>query len=120
MHAHSLYATSLSVHRKLIPAFHYMIALAGGNDIKCSKYATFGTRELSYNILKALKGRRACLMSNHGQVSYGDDLGKAFELAEEVENLCHQYSEAKKLGNPNILSIKEMNDVLKKIKDYKN
>jgi|TARA_B110000259_G_scaffold108305_1_gene124080 L-fuculose-phosphate aldolase len=120
VHAHSLYATSLSVHRKLIPAFHYMIALAGGNDIKCSKYATFGTRELSYNILKALKGRRACLMSNHGQVSYGDDLGKAFELAEEVENLCHQYSEAKKLGNPNILSKKEMNDVLKKIKDYKN
>ena len=59
-------------------------------------------------------------MSNHGQVSYGDDLGKAFELAEEVENLCHQYSEAKKLGNPNILSKKEMNEYLKKIKDYKN
>ena len=120
VHAHSLYATSLSVHGKFIPAFHYMVALAGGDDIKCSKYATFGTRELSYNIIKALKNRRACLMSNHGQVSYGDDLGKAFELAEEVENLCHQYTESKKLGKPNILSKKQMKDVLKKIKDYKN
>ncbi|MBT4108626.1 MAG: class II aldolase [Pelagibacterales bacterium] len=120
VHAHSLYATSLSVHGKLIPAFHYMVALAGGHDIKCSKYATFGTRELSCNIIKALKDRRACLMSNHGQVAYGDDLGKAFELAEEVENLCHQYSEAKKIGNPNILSKKEMISVLKKIKNYKN
>ena len=120
VHAHSLYATSLSVHGKLIPAFHYMVALAGGHDIKCSKYATFGTRELSCNIIKALKDRRACLMSNHGQVAYGDDLSKAFELAEEVENLCHQYSEAKKIGNPNILSKKEMISVLKKIKNYKN
>ena len=120
VHAHSLYATSLSVYGKLIPAFHYMVALAGGNDIKCSKYATFGTRELSCNIIKALKDRRACLMSNHGQVAYGDDLSKAFELAEEVENLCHQYSEAKKIGNPNILSKKEMISVLKKIKNYKN
>lgn len=120
VHAHSLYATSLSVHGKLIPAFHYMVALAGGYDIKCSKYATFGTRELSCNIIKALKDRRACLMSNHGQVAYGDDLGKAFELAEEVENLCHQYLEAKKIGNPNILSKKEMISVLKNIKNYKN
>ena len=120
VHAHSLYATSLSVNGKLIPAFHYMVALAGGHDIKCSKYATFGTRELSCNIIKALKDRRACLMSNHGQVAYGDDLGKAFELAEEVENLCHQYSEAKKIGNPNILPKKEMISVLKKIKNYKN
>ena len=120
VHAHSLYATSLSVYGKLIPAFHYMVALAGGHDIKCSKYATFGTRELSCNIIKALKDRRACLMSNHGQVAYGDDLGKAFELAEEVENLCHQYLEAKKIGNPNILSKKEMISVLKKIKNYKN
>ena len=120
VHAHSLYATSLSVHGKLIPAFHYMVALAGGHDIKCSKYATFGTRALSRSIIKALKDRRACLMSNHGQVAYGDDLGKAFELAEEVENLCHQYSEVKKIGNPNILSKKEMISVLKKIKNYKN
>ena len=120
VHAHSLYATSLSVHGKLIPAFHYMVALAGGHDIKCSKYATFGTRALSRSIIKALKDRRACLMSNHGQVAYGDDLGKAFELAEEVENLCHQYSEVKKIGNPNILSKKEMISDLKKIKNYKN
>ncbi|MDG2267685.1 MAG: class II aldolase/adducin family protein [Alphaproteobacteria bacterium] len=120
VHAHSLYATSLSVHGKLIPAFHYMVALAGGHDIKCSKYATFGTRALSRSIIKALKDRRACLMSNHGQVAYGDDLGKAFELAEEVENLCHQYLEAKKIGNPNILSKKEMISVLKNIKNYKN
>ena len=119
VHAHSLHATAVSVHGKSIPAFHYMIALAGGDDIKCAEYATFGTTELSKNILTALEKRKACLMSNHGQVAFGTNLKQAFELAQEVENICHQYIIALKIGDPKILSSTEMNKILDKIKHYK-
>ena len=119
VHSHSTNATALSVHKKPIPAFHYMVALAGGNDIKCANYATYGTRKLSLNILKALKNRKACLISNHGQIAYDDNLSKAFELAEEVENLSLQYITALKIGKPKILSNAEMNKVLAKAKNYK-
>ena len=91
VHAHSPYATAVSAHGKNIPAFHYMVALAGGNDIKCADYATFGTKQLSKNIIQALNERKGCLMSNHGQVAFGKNLDQAFELAEEIENICHQY-----------------------------
>jgi len=119
VHAHSPHATAVSSHGKSVPAFHYMVALAGGDDIKCSEYATFGTDELSINILRALEKRKACLMSNHGQVAFGTNLKQAFELAEEVENICHQYIIALKIGNPKILSWAEMNKILDKIKHYK-
>ena len=119
VHAHSNYATAISTHGKGIPAFHYMVAMAGGNDIKCAKYATYGTRELSKNILKALKQRNACLIGNHGQIAFSENLSKAFELAEEVENLSNQYIKALKIGKPKILSSKEMNKVLSKAKNYK-
>ena len=119
VHAHSPHATAVSAHGKNIPAFHYMIALAGGNDIKCAEYATFGTKELSQNILAALEMRKACLMSNHGQVAFGKNLEEAFELAQEVENICHQYINTIKLGKPKILSFEEMNKILEKTKSYK-
>ena len=119
VHAHSNCATAISTHGKRIPAFHYMVAMAGGNDIKCAKYATYGTRELSKNILKALKNRSACLIGNHGQIAFSEKLSKAFELAEEVENLSNQYINALKIGKPKILSSKEMNKVLSKAKNYK-
>ena len=119
VHAHSICATAISTHGKSIPAFHYMVAMAGGNDIKCSKYAAYGTRELSKNILKVLKNRSACLIGNHGQIAFSKDLSKAFELAEEVENLSNQYITALKIGKPKILSSKEMYKVLSKAKNYK-
>ena len=119
VHAHSNYATAISTHGKGIPAFHYMVAMAGGNDIKCAKYATYGTRELSKNILKALTSRNACLISNHGQIAFSENLSKAFELAEEVENLSNQYIKSLKIGKPKILSLKEMSKVLSKAKNYK-
>ena len=119
VHAHSTHATAVSAHNKDVPAFHYMVALAGGNDLKCAKYATFGTQELSDNIINALKNRKACLMSNHGQVAFGDNLEQAFELAQEVENICHQYINALRIGIPKILSKKEMKIVLGKMKTYK-
>ena len=119
VHAHSTNATAVSTHKRGIPAFHYMVAMAGGHDIKCAKYATFGTRDLSKNILKALKGRKACLISNHGQIAFETNLSKAFELAEEVENISLQYITRLKLGKPKILSLKEMKKVLSKAKNYK-
>ena len=119
VHAHSTHATAVSAHNKDVPAFHYMVALAGGNDLKCAKYATFGTQELSDNIINALKNRKACLMSNHGQVAFGDNLEQAFELAQEVENICHQYINTIKIGEPKILSSGEMDVILEKVKNYK-
>jgi L-fuculose-phosphate aldolase len=119
VHAHSTCATAVSSHQKNIPAFHYMVAVAGGEDLKCTKYATFGTKQLSKNIIKALKNRSACLIANHGQVAFGDNLEKAFELAQEIENICHQYINALRIGIPKILSKKEMKIVLGKFKNYK-
>ena len=119
VHSHSTNATALSTHNKKIPSFHYMVALAGGSDIKCAKYATYGTRELSKNILKALKDRFACLIANHGQITFGSSLAEAFELAEEVDNLAKQYIKALLLGRPKLLSLNEMKKVLNKSKTYK-
>jgi L-fuculose-phosphate aldolase len=119
VHAHSTCATAVSTHQKSIPAFHYMVAVAGGEDLKCAKYATFGTKQLSINIIKALKNRSACLIANHGQVVFGKNLEKTFELAQEIENICHQYINALRIGIPKILSTKEMKIVLGKFKNYK-
>tara|TARA_B100000767_G_scaffold191580_1_gene178827 strand:+ start:345 stop:977 length:633 start_codon:yes stop_codon:yes gene_type:complete len=119
VHAHSTNATAVSTHKKGIPPFHYMVAMAGGPDIKCAKYATFGTRSLSKNILFALKNRKACLISNHGQIAFEKNISKAFELAEEVENISLQYITSLKLGKPKILSLYEMKKVLSKAKNYK-
>jgi L-fuculose-phosphate aldolase len=119
VHTHSAHATAISTHRKSIPPFHYMIALMGGDDIKCAEYATFGTKELSNNILKALEKRKACLMANHGQIAFDESLSKAFELAQEVENICHQYFLAIKLGEPKNLTFAEMQKILEKVKGYK-
>ena len=119
VHAHSTCATAVSSHQKNIPAFHYMVAVAGGNDLKCTKYATFGTKQISRNIIKALKNRTACLIANHGQVAFGQNLEKTFELAQEIENICHQYINALRIGIPKILSKNEMKVVLGKFKNYK-
>ena len=119
VHAHSTCASAVSTHQKSIPAFHYMVGVAGGEDIKCTNYATFGTRKLSNNILSALKNRSACLIGNHGQIAFGENLDKAFELAQEIENICNQYINALRIGIPKILSKKEMKIVLDKMKNYK-
>ena len=119
VHTHSTCATAVSTHKRKIPAFHYMVGVAGGDDIKCAKYATFGTRNLSKNILSALKNRSACLIANHGQITFGKNLDSAFELAQEVENICHQYINAIRIGIPKLLSKKEMKIVLGKMKNYK-
>lgn len=108
VHAHSQAATALSVLRQPIPAFHYMVALMGGSEIPCADYATFGTQALSDNVLKALEGYQACLMANHGMLALGPDLARAYSRALELESLCAQYSEAKRLGTVCLLTAEEM------------
>ena len=119
VHCHSKNALVLSCIRKKIPAFHYMVAVAGGIDIKCAKYATYGTPKLSKNIIQVLKNRSACLIENHGQVVFSDSIDSAFELAQEVEYLSEQYLECLRTGKPKILTNAEMSRVLKKVKNYK-
>ena len=118
VHAHSSFATSLACLGRDIPAFHYMVAVAGGRDIRCAPYATFGTQELSDSALGALSGRRACLLANHGMIAVGTSLEASLALAVEVEALAEQYWRALQLGAPNVLSDAEMNIVLEKFKSY--
>ena len=118
VHAHSTFATTLACLGRGIPAFHYMIAVAGGKDIRCADYATFGTQALSDRALVALEGRNACLLANHGMIAVGDSLAGALALAVEVEALAEQYWRALQTGAPNLLSDAEMDVVLEKFRSY--
>jgi L-fuculose-phosphate aldolase len=118
VHTHSSFATTIACLRKDVPAFHYMIAVAGGNSIRCAPYATFGTQKLSNHALKALADREACLLANHGMIATGARLEKALSLAMEVETLCEQYWRALQIGKPKILSVREMNTVIRKFRSY--
>ena len=114
LHAHSRFATSLACLRRDIPAFHYMIALFGGDTLRCAEYATFGTQALSDNALKAMQERNACLLANHGMLVFGRDLAHAEYLGSELELLCEQYWRACQLGQPFILDTAEMAVILEK------
>ena len=116
LHCHSIYATTLAVHHRTIPSFHYMTGVAGGTTIRCSPYATFGTQALSDNALEALEGRLACLLGQHGQISLGKTLEHALWLAIEVETLSRMYVQALTLGDPPILSDEEMDRVIRQMK----
>ena len=120
VHAHSKFSVICSCLFNTIPSFHYMIALTEANSIKVADYALFGSNSLSKNILKAIKNSKCCLISNHGLVTVGENLDKAYELAEEVELLCEYYYRCKLFKEPKIISEKEMNKVLEKILNYKN
>jgi len=118
VHAHPPYATALACLNKDIPSFHYMVAVAGGKDIRCCGYKPFGTPELSEEVLAALLGRKACLMSHHGLIAFGDNLGKAMSLAIEVEVLAQQYQLVLQMGEPELLSEQDMEDVLHRFWTY--
>lgn len=119
VHTHSPRATALSATRRGIPAFHYMIALAGGDDIRCAAYATFGTQELADNAVAALAGRKAVLLANHGVIALGATLAGAWMLAQEVENLAGQYLDILASGLvPEILDADEMARVIEKFGGY--
>ena len=118
VHTHSMFATSLSCLPKDIPAFHYMIAVAGGDSIRCAPYALFGSQALSDHALQALQQRHACLLANHGMIATGRSAQHALSVALEVETLCEQYWRALQVGQPHILSDDEMQQVFEQFKGY--
>jgi len=120
VHVHSPYATALACLRREVPAFHYMIAAAGGRDLRCAPYATFGTAALSQAVLGALEGRRACLMAHHGMIALGSTLDAALALAVEVEWLAATYARVLTLGEPQRLDDAEMDRVIAKFATYGN
>jgi len=118
VHTHSQAATALACHHLGIPAFHYMVAVAGGADIRCAPYATFGTQALSDHAVEALRDRKACLLAHHGVIACERSLARALALAIEVENLAGMYLRARQLGEPPILSAAEMARVIERFATY--
>lgn len=118
LHAHPVHCTALACLNRPIPAFHYMVAVAGGRRIPCAPYATFGTQALSDHVVAALEGKKACLMANHGLITLSQSLGQALALAVEVEQLASSYLQCLAVGEPVILSDAEMDRVLEKFKKY--
>ncbi len=118
VHTHAAFATTLACMDRAIPPFHYMVAAAGGMDIRCAPYATFGSQALSDFAVAALVDRNACLLSHHGMIACGATLEKALALAVEVESLARMYWQALQIGEPTHLSDEEMVVVLEKFKTY--
>jgi L-fuculose-phosphate aldolase len=118
LHAHPVHCAALACLRRPLPAFHYMVAAAGGRDIRCAPYATFGSQALSDHVLEALADRRACLMANHGLLCLAPDLSRALALAVEIEALAQTYLLCLSAGEPVVLDDVEMERVLEKFKDY--
>jgi L-fuculose-phosphate aldolase len=116
LHTHSTFSTVLAVHERGIPSFHYMVAVAGGNDIRCSPYACFGTQALSDHVVKALDGRHACLLGHHGLIVTAQTFEKALWLAVEVETLAKMYVHALAIGEPPHLSEAAMAQVHEQFK----
>ena len=119
VHTHSPFATTLATLRRRIPAFHYEVAMAGGHDIRCADYQTFGTSQLSEATMAAMEGRTACLLANHGLVAVGGSLEEAVSLAEKVEALARMYWQALQLGEPVLLDEVEMARVVDKFAAYR-
>jgi L-fuculose-phosphate aldolase len=118
VHTHSLFCTTVSCLRRPIPAIHYMVVLAGGDEIPCAEYATFGSPELAASVVRALGTGKACLMANHGMVALGPTLDAALRLAAEVESLASQYWHAAQLGSPHILDHAELDRVRHRFAEY--
>jgi L-fuculose-phosphate aldolase len=118
IHTHATFATTLACLHREIPPFHYMIAVAGGDTIRCAPYALFGSQALSDAALSALQDRKACLLANHGMIAVGRDLDQALSVAVEVETLCEQYWRALQAGEPQLLSDAQMAEVMEQFKGY--
>jgi L-fuculose-phosphate aldolase len=115
LHTHSTYSTTLAVHQRGIPAFHYMVAAAGGTEIRCAPYACFGTQELSDHVISALQERTACLLGHHGLIVLADTFAKALWRAVEVETLAKMYVHALAIGEPPRLSEQQMAQVIEQM-----
>ena len=118
VHAHPRFATTLACLRQDLPAVHYMIAVTGSDRVRCSRYATFGTADLSAAALEAMGTSRACLLANHGLVAAGSDMNEALRVAEEVEVVAEYWWRARAVGEPVVLAAAEMRDALKRFESY--
>jgi L-fuculose-phosphate aldolase len=118
VHCHSMFATTIACLGRDVPPFHYMIAVVGGDNIRCAPYALFGTQALSDSALPALQDRKACLLAHHGMLALGQDVAQALAIAVEVEDLCQQYWRLLQLGEPPLLSAEQMQQVQVQFKDY--
>ncbi|HEU0186437.1 MAG TPA: class II aldolase/adducin family protein [Gallionellaceae bacterium] len=119
IHTHATFATTIACMRRDVPAVHYMIAMAGGDNIRCTPYSVFGEQALSDHALEALQGRKACLLGNHGMIALGTDLDDALAVAVEVEFVCEIYWRTLQAGEPHILTAQQMHDVKQKFVEYK-
>lgn len=118
VHTHSLFCTTISTLRRPIPAIHYMVVLAGCDEIPCAEYATFGSVELAQSAIAALRGGDACLLANHGMIALGTTLARALRLAAEVETLAAQYWHAAQIGAPHVLDAGELQKVRARFAEY--
>ena len=118
LHAHSPKATAMAVLGRELPPFHYMVAVAGGDNVRCAPYATFGTQMLADYVLAAMVDRKACLLANHGILSAGADMEEAFAVLQEIETLCGVYLDASGLGEPVLLDEQAMAEVIEKFQRY--
>jgi L-fuculose-phosphate aldolase len=118
VHTHSVHAAALACLRRPLPAFHYMVAIAGGHDVPCVPYHLFGTEALSQGVAAALAERDACLMANHGLVAAGATLARAMKVAQEIESLCEVYLKALAVGEPVLLTRAQMDEVIEKFRGY--
>jgi L-fuculose-phosphate aldolase len=119
VHVHSPHATALACLQQDLPAFHYMVALAGGDNIRCTPYAPFGSQALSDLAVQALAQRKACLLGNHGMIATGASLAAALDMTIEVESLCRQYLLARSAGTPVLLAPEQMQHALEQFKGYR-
>lgn len=118
VHTHAPYATALACLRRDLPAFHYMVAVAGGDSVRCAPYHLFGTEALSAAVLQAMDDRLACLLATHGAVSAGATLRQALKVMQELESLCQSYLAALAAGEPVLLTAAEMAEVIEKFRGY--
>jgi L-fuculose-phosphate aldolase len=118
VHAHPIYCTAFAICGMEIPAAHYMIAVAGGPTVRCARYESYGTPELSVAVLEALADRSCALLANHGMIATGPDLREAMWVAVELETLCKQYAVALQVGTPRVLADEEIAKTVEKFKDY--
>jgi len=118
VHTHSVNATTLACLERGLPAFHYMVAVAGGDGIPCTAYHTFGTEALSRAVAEALRDHDACLLAHHGLVAGGASLAHAMKIAIEVEALCETYLKALAVAEPTLLDGAQMAEVIEKFCTY--
>ena len=118
VHTHATFATALACLRRELPAFHYMVAVAGGDSVRCAPYRLFGTEALSDAMVEAMHERKACLLATHGIVSAGATLREAMKVMTEIESLCQTYLAALAVGEPALLSGAEMAAVIERFRGY--